>query len=70
VLNLEPYKPKKNPSRSEQPRLITVRLSRELHTRLRDAAWREDVSLNSLCVAGLVEALRQLDEQTRVKDGW
>jgi len=35
---------------AEKPRVVTVRMSHDLHTRLIDEAWRRRQSLNSLCL--------------------
>jgi len=40
--------PAKNPN--GHPKVVTVRMSHELHARLVDLAWRQRQSLNSLCV--------------------
>lgn len=39
------------------PRVITVRLSAELHEALKNLAHRERVSLNMLCIAAFQEQL-------------
>lgn len=41
-------------------RIITVRLTKELHEKLKEIAWDEYISLNSLCVAALEQAAEEL----------
>ncbi len=51
--------------KSQKPkRVITVRLSGELHDQLKHAAWQRKVSLNKLCVDGLQQLAGQHEQET------
>lgn len=58
-IDFEKLRAAKNKPAPEMYSVITVRLSPDLHGRLRDWAHQEKVSLNQLCIAVLLAAAEE-----------
>lgn len=61
---LEELRAAKMPSTSQQPRVVTVRMTVAMHERLRDLAFQNQVSMNQLCLAAIEGAEHALNGQS------
>jgi predicted HicB family RNase H-like nuclease len=51
----------KSNRRSKQPRMVTVRMTAELHERIAAIARREQVSINMLCLNAIEDQVNYLE---------
>jgi len=70
ILNILAEKNESYSSATPQHRVVTARMSRELHERAKNAAHAAKISLNLLCVVAIEQAVKEIESaQAQNKEG-